>query len=163
MPLFKNINYGRLIYEALRNYFAVNAFGDLTIMYKFCAACLFVLQARFNAYDINRRIAEIVANCKWQIGQLTNVLNFLYDPTLKRIFISQATILTVSAVEFEYAAILQAQEFEVAAMVQMREFGDRSGGTSVTINVPIGTDIPAITATIEQIKISGIDYTINEF
>lgn len=152
-----------MLYEALRNYFSLNTHGEISILYKYCAALIFPLQAPFDAYDIQRRIYEIIANCKWQIGQLTNVLNYLFDPILNRIFLTQSTTISVSAPEFEYTTLLQMQEFDTPALVQTREFNDRLAGTSVIINVPIGTDIPAITATIEQIKIDGIPYQIIEF
>lgn len=163
MPLFKKIDYGQMLYEALRNYFSVNTAGEMSIIYKFCAACLFPLVGPFEVYAAQRQIYELVANCKWQIGQLTNVLNMLYDAIQKRIFITQATTAVLSAPKFPYTTGVQVRGFGVAAQAQARKFNDKLGGTNVIINIPAGTDLAAITATIEQIKLDGIDYSINEF
>lgn len=152
-----------MLYEALRNYFSLNTAGEISILFKYCSALLFPLQGPFDAYDLVRRAYEIVANCKFQIGQLTNVLNYFYDPLLKRIFIAQATIVVLSAPEFEYTTDVQCMEFEEPATAQAREFGDKTAGQLVSINIPIGIDLAAITATIEQIKVDGIDYQIIEF
>lgn len=152
-----------MLYEALRNYFSLNTQGDISILFKYCAALLFPLQAPFDSYDTVRRMYEIVASCKFVIGQLTNVLNYFYDPILKRIFIAQATIVVLSAPELEYITDVQGVEFEEPATAQAREFGDRTAGELVSINIPFGIDLAAITATIEQIKIDGIDYQIIEF
>jgi len=163
MPLFKNLNYGRLLFESLRNYFSVNTEQKLAILYKYCAALIFPLQGPFDAYSAIRRIYEIVANCKWQIGQLTNVLNYLFDPLLKRIYISQAVVATLSAPKFPYITDVQVRGFGDPAQAQARKFNDRAAGSNVTIHVPGGTDLAAITATIEQIKVAGIPYEIIVF
>lgn len=162
MPLFKKLDYGRLLYESLRNYFSVNTEGQMSILYRFCAALLFPLVGPFDAYDAIRRIYEIIANCKWQIGQLTNVLNYLFDPLLKRIFLTQSKPQNISAPEFTYPNPVQMQEFGGVA-IQVREFNDRQSSSLVSINVPVGSDLDAITATVEQIKIAGIPYQIIEF
>lgn len=163
MPLFKNINYGKMLYEALRGYFSVNAAGEMSILYRFCAACIAPLQGPFDAYAAQRQINEIIANCKFQIGQLTNVLNYLYDSVQNRIFITQSAIQTLSAPEFNYVTTMQTQEFDTPATRQAREFNDSVATTAVIFNVPVGISIPAITATIEQIKIDGPPYTIIQF
>ena len=162
MPLFKELRYGRLLYETLRSYFSVNARHTLTLLYKYCAALIFPLQAGFTAYDIARKINEVIANCKWVIGQLTNTLNYLFDPILNRIFIDQATIQGLVAPEFNYPTTAQMQEFDENP-VQCREFTDRAGGNLVQIHVPVATDMNALVATIEQIRIIGIDYEIITF
>ena len=163
MPLFKRLNYGKLIYESLRAYFAVNTGGNLSFLYKYCVCIIFPLQAAFDDYAAKRAINEIIAQCKWQIGQLTNVLNYLYDQTLNRIFISQAVTSTLSASKFPYAIQLQVRGFGDPAQAQGRKFFDSLNTSKVIINVPLGTDIASITAVIEQIKISGIPYVIQTF
>lgn len=160
MAVFKNINYGRSLYDGLRAYFSVNSTGHLSILYKLLFCMVQPLQAPFDLLNAQRAINKIVANCKWQIGQLTNVLNYLFDPELSRIFITQSISSIVSATTFEYTAIQNITEFGGGNPVFVRGFQDRSAQTVVTINVPAGTNISEITAIIEQIRIQGIAYQI---
>jgi len=159
---FRNINIGKILYEGLRAYYSVNTDGFISILFKFCFALVQPLQAPFDALDIQRTINAIVANCKWEIGQLANVLNYLYDNTLNRIFITQSVPSIVSATTFDYTAILNAGEFGDNP-VQLRGFFDKTASSPVIINVPAGTNIASITAVIEQIRIQGIAYQIVEF
>lgn len=161
MTKFRTINYGKMLYEALRNYFSVNTQGNLSILYRFMAAVIQPLQGPFNNYVQQRQILWLIANCKWQIGQLTNVLNYLYDPMAKRIFITQSKTTNISATTFEYPATLQARKFGEATPAQGRKFLDSASTTVVTINVPSSVSVPAITATIELIRLQGIPYSIN--
>lgn len=163
MPLFRNIDYGKMLYEALRNYYSINSTGELTILYKYMACMVQPLQDPFNAYAAQRTINALIAQCKWQIGQLTNVLNMLYDSTLKRIYITQNRPITTQAVGFPYNAITQARGFGEAAILQARGFGDTPARSTVIINIPVVIDIPSITATIEQIRLKGIPYEILTF
>lgn len=160
MAVFKNINYGRSLYDGLRAYFSVNSTGQLSILYKLLFCIVQPMQAPFDLLNAQRTVNKIVANCKWQIGQLTNVLNYLFDPGLSRIFITQSISNIVSATTFEYTAIQNISEFGGGNPVFVRGFQDRSAQTSVIINVPPGTNISEITAIIEQIRIQGIAYQI---
>jgi len=161
MPQFKTIDYGKMIYETLRAYFAVNSDGNISLIYKFIAAVLQPLQAPFDNYDQFRINNALIASCKWQIGQLTNVLNYLYDKTLHRIFITQSSIFPISDPIFAYPAIHSDSDFGSPALIQERVFGDRATQSLVTINIPNTVNVPAITATVEQIKLQGIPYIIN--
>lgn len=160
---FRDIDYGKSLYEALRNYFSVNTSGRISILYQYCACFLQPMQAPFDAYDAARIINALVASCRWQIGQLTNVLNFLFDPLLKRITITQSKTTVLSAVNFEYPAILQVRGFDEAAIAQGRSFTDNSSTSKVTFNVPASVSLSNITAIIEQIRIQGIPYVIVQF
>jgi hypothetical protein len=160
---FRNINYGRLLYESLRNYFSVNTANQISILYQYCACFLQPLIAPFAAYVAFRNTEALIAQCQWQIGQLTNVLNFLFDSLLQRIFITQSTITIISDPEFAYPAINFDGEFGETVQIWEREFFDPVTVSTVTINVPIGTDISAITAVINQIRIQGIPYLIATF
>lgn len=157
---FRNINYGAQLYNSLRNFFSVNAQTQLTLIFNFCAACLQPLVVPFAAYVTFRNQIWLVAQCAWEIGQLTNVLNMIYDATLKRIFITQAQIATTNADTFEYAAICQGSVFGSVAKAQVRAFGDLEETTLTTINVPTGLDMSALTATVNQIRLQGIPYQI---
>lgn len=163
MPNFRHIDYGKLLYETLRAYYSVNSSGNISIMYKYLLAILQVLQAPFDGYEIYRTKEAIIANCKWQIGQLTNVLNYLYDPTLSRIFITQSVILPVADPTFAYLPDNFDTVFAEDPEIFERTFTDKAASTLVTINVPIGVNISDLTATVEQIKLTGIPYQIVTF
>src|ERR1035437_8948808 len=159
--IFKSVNYGKMLYETLRNYYSVNSSGELSILYKYMACFVAPMQGPFDQMDIDRIKARLIAQCEWQIGQLTNVLNYLYDTTLKRIYIGQSTVLPVSSTTFAYTAIINSfvfNEISSAGGLQMRVFGDKSTVTLVAINVPSSVNIPEITATINQIRLQGIPY-----
>lgn len=160
---FRYVDIGKMEYETLRGYYSVNSSGKISVLYKYIACLLAPLQNPFNAFDTQRQIQWLVAQCAWEIGQLTNVLNFLFDPSLKRIFITQSVSDPVSAVTFAYPAITQAFVFNeistASGNLQMRVFGEVSRSI-LTINVPVSVNIPAITAIIEQIRLQGIPYRI---
>lgn len=160
---FRNINYSRQLYESLRAYLAVNSAGQISILYKILLCYLMPLQAPFADYDVFRRKMALIAQCKFQIGQLTNVLNMLYDATLKRIFITQSQTSNLQAQGFAYPAIVQARGFAEPAQVQARGFFDSSSKSVVTINVPVAADVVDLTATVELIRMKGIPYKIQTF
>ena len=95
MLQFRVVNYGKMLYESLRAYFSINSSGNLSQLYLFLLACLYPLQPAFDDYDTFRIKKQIIANCKWQIGQLTNVLNYFFDPVSKRITITQSVLASV--------------------------------------------------------------------
>lgn len=161
MSDFRNINYGRMLYETLRNYFSVNANGDLSILYKFLFACVIVLQQPFIDYDTFRRQAYLIATCKWQIGQLTNVLNYLYDDVQKRITITQNQVYPISDPVFNYPAINSDVVFGENTTAFERNFYDQDYQTIVTFNVPSSVNQSALIAMIEQVRLEGILYQIN--
>ena len=121
------------------------------------------LQAPFDEYDAARNINWLVAQCKWTIGQLTNVLNFIYDPDQNRIYITQSSTSNISAPKFPYLTQLQARKFGEATTAQGRKFQDSQSASIVVINIPASVNLSAITATIEQIRLQGKLYTINVF
>lgn len=163
MAGFRNIDYSKMLYETLRNYFSVNAAGEMSILYRFMSAIVAPFQAPFDDYQVFRTKEALIASCKWQIGQLTNVLNYLYDATLKRIFISQATITIIADPMFQYSPVHFDSDFGNPPAQFEHEFGDRAAGTAVVINVPAGVNQSDLVATIEQIRMEGIPYTISTF
>ena len=108
--IFRTIKYSKMTFETLRSYFSVNASGQLSILYKFVFSCLYPLQSVFDNYDTFRIKKQIIASCKWQIGQLTNVLNYFFDPTLKRIHINQSEV-TIIAESIDLIREIQALAF----------------------------------------------------
>lgn len=157
---FKNIDYSRQLFESLRSYYSVNSAGAISILYKILICFLQPLQPAFDAYDLFRAKEALIAQCEWQIGQLTNVLNFLYDTLLSRIFITQSEVSVISDPKFEYDAIHWDQSFNDPDTVFERPFNDRASTSLVTINVPQGVDFADLTATIEQIRLKGFAYKI---
>lgn len=160
---FRNINYPKSLYESVRNYFAVNTSNEITILYKYLACFLEPLIGPFDEYVLFRTRQALIAQCKWQIGQLTNLLNYLYDSTLNRIFITQSQILALSAPKFAYTTEVQLRGFGVPAQGQVRKFGDQSSISNVVIHVPVSVNLSSLTAVVEQVRVQGIPYEIVTF
>lgn len=158
----RNIDYGKMLYEALRNYYSVNSSGQVSILFKYCAACVAVMQDPFDTYNTNRQTAWLVAQCAWEIGQLTNVLNFLYDPTLKRIYIDQSVSMTPAAPGFAYVTPVNAPGFAYVSGVGLRGFYNAPFTSALTFWVPaaLTSILSQIAATIAQVAIEGITYQI---
>lgn len=163
MSQFRSIDYGKMLYEALRSYFSVNSNGEISILFKFIYGCIFPIQKKFDEYVDFRNKKQIIANCKWQIGQLTNVLNYFFDSTLKRIYITQSNANQIVDVTFEYNAINFDLDFSQNAEIYEPIFGGQALKTSVIIMVPSGIDLNLITSVVEQVKMNGIPYTIQTF
>ena len=166
MPLgFRKMNYPYMLYETLRNYYSVNTAGNLSYLFKYMACFIQPLIAPFDTYDIFRQTAWLVAQCAWQVGQLTNVLNYLYDPTLKRIYINQATNDSVFATCFGQTALINVPEFGQTTPVGLEVFGAPPLISAATFNVPtaLSSILSQITATIAQVAPAGISYTIQLF
>jgi len=162
MASFRIMSYPYQLYETLRNYYAVNAAGEMSILFKYMSCFVQPLILPFNLYDIERRNAWLVAQCAWQIGQLTNVLNYLYDPILQRIYISQSQNLQPTAPEFGYATPQKAPVFEGNSIVQAPVFGQSAEYGNVIFYVPnaLSSMLSQIKATIAQVALAGINYTV---
>lgn len=163
MKQFRDIDYGRLLYETLRAYYAVNSEGEISILYKFLAAIVATLQEPFDKYQEYRSKEFLIASCKWQMGQLTNVLNYLYDNSQNRIFITQSVLTVVVDPMFQYPPSNFDVTFSETPTIYERSFNDKTSSSLVTINIPSGTNESDLVATIEQIRIQGIPYKINVF
>lgn len=160
---FRHVDIGRCLYESLRAYFSVNAKGELSWLYKYCACILQPLVAPFQAYEVQRVYDGLIANSKFQIGQLTNVLNYLYDQPLNRIFITQGYFDQTVARTFSDAPILFEQTFADAPIAFAREFGDPIKFVGAIIHVPASDNVSALTATVAQMALEGLSYTIVTF
>lgn len=64
---------------------------SLNNLYKFCVCCIYDLQYIFNRYDAYRKKYYMIASCYPIVGQIENVLNYLYDPEQKRIIIDNTS------------------------------------------------------------------------
>ena len=155
-----------MTFETLRSYFSVNASGQLSILYKFVFSCLYPLQSVFDNYDSFRIKKQIIASCKWQIGQLTNVLNYFFDPTLKRIYINQSEVTVIADPTFDYDPVSFDPVFDETTTIFEPVFSGLSSKTNATIMVPVSvfsTSENEIISVLEQVKMNGIPYQINTF
>lgn len=166
MARFRNIDYGKMLYETLRNYFSVNANGQISILYKYLAAIIQPLVLPFNNYAAQRSVNGLVASCAWQIGQLTNVLNYLFDSTLNRIYITQGMFLQILVPEFtgDGNSKVFVKEFGSGVSgVMVKEFQEELSYQATTIHVPVSVNLSALIAIVEQIRLQGIIYVISTF
>lgn len=149
-----------MLYETLTGFFSINAQNNVSWMYKFCAACLAGMQPYMNTFFTFRTKEILIANCKWQIGQLKNVLNYLYDPNQKRITITQSAITPEFFWMFAYPPSMFVSDFGSVPMVFLETFGSPVAQSDVTITVPNSVDLADLEATVAQIAIEGINYQI---
>lgn len=169
MAQFKTIDISKVLYESMRAYHSVNTAGQLSYLYKLALCCLYPLQIPFNQFDLWRRRELLIANCKWQIGQLTNVLNILYDPTLKRIFINQNSsgYVFVPNIDDANSDVFAPNIDDANSNIYLSNIDDDPLiGTIVAIYVPLdiySVSLSQIISDMEQIKLSGIQYQIIPF
>jgi hypothetical protein len=149
-----------MLLETLRGFFTVNKDGDITWLYKFCLACIYPLQTRFDAFVISRDRSKIIAQCKWTIGQLTNTLNYLFDPTSKRITITQSVISIFSAPDLNQTATKFVPDFGLAATVFAPDWHAPLQRTDLIISIPTAIYTTEIDSVIEQIRLAGTTYSI---
>ena len=159
------INYGNMLYETLRNYYSVNNAGEMTWLYKFCAACIGTMQAPFNTYFYARQQNCFIVQGTWQMGQLTQILNYLYDPLFYRIYITQSKSLAPGLPVFGYVTGVHSPEFGGDSPDAFRAFGDAPDYSILTIHVPadLGLLLSYLTATVAQMALAGIQYQIVTF
>ena len=169
MVQFKNIAIFRILKESMRAYHSVNAAGALSVLYKFALCCVYPLQAPFDIFNTWRRREILIANCKWQRGQLTNVLNTLYDSVLMRIYIgasSEGYVFAPNIVDAE-SDLFAPNIDDAESTIFVNNIDDNPlVGTIVKIFVPnsiYSVSLAQIIPDIEQIKLSGINYEIIPF
>lgn len=160
---FRHIDLPALLYECLRAYYSVNSQGQVNWLYKYCAALVQPLQAPFEAYEAQRAQNGLIANSKFQIGQLTNVLNYLYDNILNRIFITQGKVNQTVARVFAEPPILWARDFGETPIAFARGFNDPVTFTNAIIHVPATANVSQLTATVAQMALQGLSYIIETF
>jgi len=156
-----------MLYECLGAYHSVNSAGALSYLYKFCLCCVYVLQTPFNNFDLWRIKKLLIANCRWEIGQLTNVLNMLYDPSQKRITIGQNSIVGCFVFNIDEGEsstfVMNIDEDESTVFVPNIDEAINSAMVTFYVPASIYTNTPTLTsliADIEQIRWKGILYQI---
>jgi hypothetical protein len=165
---FKDIQYHEMLLQTLGAYLSVNSSGKLSILYKNIYACLKPLQSWFNDFSTWRNTERIIADCRWEIGQLTNVLNYLFDTTLKRIFISQRQYALIFSPTLDYESL----DFDPSMTTESAIY-EPNINDIYTVNSQVVVNLPSdlyndnykqseIISVVEQIKIDGIHYVIEE-
>jgi len=168
MAVFKTIHYGSTNYEGMRNFMAINKAGFLSILYRYTLALVYPLQVPFNDFHTWREAKKIIAQCKWTIGQVTNVLNYFFDASLARIYITQTRIDNLFAPVIAYESTTYAPTIAEESTAYAPCIQDVSTVLAiVAIHVPsdIYTDaiiLAQLVSVVEQIKITGFTYQIVE-
>lgn len=162
---FKSINYRRLLFTFLSRYFSIRDDNTVSYFYKFLACFVQPIEKAFNGYDTFRQLEYLISVCKWQMANTANLLNYIYDPTLKRIYLSQSVETQIYAEDFPYDAITFFNDWSANATLFLQDFNSPASYTPVKVNVPsvLSAKLPDMTATINQIKFDDTSYTINTF
>ena len=173
--MFRTIDYSKMALESLRDYFAVNKAGRLSYMYKFLLACIWPLQLQWNNFETYRQKAWLISQCAWSMGQLTALLNYLYDnvnfvANTWTISITQALTNQIYAPTFAIESTIYAPDFNEhsPSTTQEPRFNDHFYLSNVVINIPLaiygdGSNAVAqdFIATLEKIRPAGVKYVIN--
>jgi hypothetical protein len=160
---FKNINYRVMLFETLRKFFSVNSNNAISVLFTFLTAFVQLFEVPFANFVTFRNKEQLIAQCKWQVGQLANVLNILYDSTLKRIYCTQSTYNIAVSETFDYDASTFDSDFGSAPLIYENEFNDKVATTQFIINVPTDVYNGDLVATVNQIAFTGANFTINQF
>lgn len=161
---FRTINFPAMLRETLTDVFSLSKAGQATWGYKFCAAVLAVFLNPLADFETFRQKENLIANCKWQVGQLTYVLNYLYDRVQKRIYITQSISTPVFFWQFPYdPSPLMLGTFDEDPLAFLQTFGSNVASSVVTIHVPVAADVVDLTASVSQIAMDGIPYEIETF
>lgn len=158
---FRKVDLKALLYETLSGFLSLNKALDVSWLYKFCAACVVLFNVSLTDFYAFRNKEYLIANCKWQVGQLQNVLNFLYDSVQNRIVVTQSIAHPEFLMEFGYAPQQFLTEFDDDPPLEFwREFQDGTTTSIVTISIPADADLIDLTATVAQIAMEGVPYKI---
>ena len=160
---FRNINYRIMLFETLRKFFSVNANNTISVLFTYLTAFVQLFEPAFANFVTFRNKEQLIAQCKWQVGQLANVLNILYDSTLLRIYCTQATYNILTAPEFAYTSTTYCSDFGSTPLIFASEFGDKVNTTAFIINVPTSVYNSDLLATVNQIAFTGSNFIINQF
>jgi hypothetical protein len=168
MSQFKNIYYPDLLHDSLRDYFSVNKAGSLSYLYKILLCILWPLQATWDSYDTYRRKTWLISQCKWQMGQLTNVLNYLYDSTNNSIYITQSVLDSVFVPVIAESSSVYATVIAETTTVFVHPITDATRGLPVIIHIPASlyadsTKAADLISTLEKIRPFCLSYTIQTF
>jgi hypothetical protein len=179
--IFKSINYSKMLLETLRG-FSINKSGNLSVIYKICISCLYPFQVIWDIFDNqnpelsdmfnSRRILKLIAACEWQIGNVENLLNYLFDPVYKRINIAQTLDVTAKwANNFDDSPGLEnlyVNNFDDSPALDEQYFLNFNSVSILQsiayINIPFDDTDPRYTAldsVVNMIRLKGTKYELN--
>ena len=126
------------------------------------------LQTEWDLFETYRQKIYLISICKWQMGQLQNLLNYFYDPISKRIYLTQATLFEV----YDPVIAETTSNFD-SVMTESTDINepvitDVMGSFPMIIHIPVAihddtTILNDLIATVEKIKLAGLGYTIETF
>ena len=168
MSQFHNIDYAKLNFELVRNDLAVNKDEVISDFFKFLLCCTYPFQSRMADYYLWLVKQYKIAICDWTFGNVTNLLNMLFDSVDKRIYLNQVRLANTFDVTFSYPATSYDNTF-----ADTIEIIEPTFSTLANVNAIVTVWLPSvlfndgfakqeIINTVEQIKLYGIDYQINE-
>jgi len=173
MSQYRYIDYPKLMFEGLRNYlsvtklyydeFGVKHGGLISDLFKYCLAITYYLKDAWESFELFRSKQQLIASCNWQYAQLANVLNYLFDPILKRITVSEASLPHDFYPSFAYESTIFAPSFTSESTTYVYSIDSIYSILGfVTINIPSDFysdtyKLNSIVFTAAQIKVSGID------
>jgi hypothetical protein len=168
MSQYKNIYYPSLLHESLRDYFSVNKSGKLSLLYRFLLCVLLPLQAAWDIFETYRQKIWLISVCKWQLGQMQNLLNYLYDPDFKRIFLTQSTVVNIYVPVFAENTDIYVAVFAETTYIYLSTANDLPMVHPMTINIPAVISSDALKygdliATVEKIRLVGLTYVVQTF
>ena len=168
MSKFRNIDYSKMLYEALRSYFSVNKAGELSYLYKLLTCIIWPLKLQWDSFETYRKKMWLISQCKWALGQLTNLLNYLYDPINNSIFLLQSSITLIFAPVIAETSSTFAPVIAETTTVFVPLIKDLPASVPMTVNIPASIEADTATyndlvATIEKIRPLGLKYTIQTF
>lgn len=178
MSRFRTLDLPKLIFESVRNDLSVTKLyydslgnlqgGKISIFYKFCLACVYVLKPSWDIFDTFRNKYQLVAQCNWTYAQLTNVLNYLYDNALSRITISESVngIGYYPTIDVESIAYMPTIDVESTVYLYSIDL-NTAILSNVTINVPVSLYsntalLNLLIQTVSQIKLAGIGCNVSD-
>jgi hypothetical protein len=167
MNKFRSISFPTILHESLRDYFSINKAGKLSFLYKFLICILWPLKLAWDNFETYRQKIYLISICGWKLGQLTNVLNYLYDSSNNSIYITQSVIEMVFDPTFTGTTINFDPTFAGITTVFEATFSDSASIIPVIIHIPSSLFNDAgkksdLVATIEKIRILGLKYEIQE-
>lgn len=168
MNKFHSIDFPQILHESLRDYFTINKAGNLSFLYRFLLCVIWPFKLVWDTFETYRAKIWLISQTKWQLGQLTNVLNYLYDSINNSIYITQSVIDFIFAPVFAETTTIFAPVFAETTDFFAPTFSDILAFHPVIIHIPASlladtSSYSDMVATIEKIRILGLSYSIETF
>lgn len=171
MYKFKFIDLKNVLLLFNRQYWTINASGNLSILYSFLYACIYPLQTHIQSFLVSRLHSYNLAGVKFNYGEATAFLNYWYDNVNNSIYFnvlnfSNTLFISAESKPTEYVYIFnQASGNYVYINTKTQEFFDSD---ILICNIPLSLyndpiNYPNFIADLNTIILSGITYTIKTF